>query len=373
MLDTINQVVSNQTVGLSEFGAELRKREITYETVKERIAQDKDLAAVLNSPAYTDEQKKAITNGITQQVMIELGYKPVETVLIATTEPGRDGYQVKGYYSLETGKAYVNDFYNNNNADLLKTAGAETQRAIDAQKGSNFDQSKEYRDARSAYSQNFGSNIASYADFALYFTGQGSLSTGSNSISTSPQTQNNNAEFAGLNKELGDNLIWSQLSKDRAVFSSPFGMRKLPGQPARLHYGTDITYKDANENKITNAIIFAAGDGEVVMSENRGASGNLIRIYHPDTGYTSEYLHASELLVKKGTIVKEGQPIMVEGGSGDKGLETYDKHLHFGIYTGAIYDKTKFVDPAPTNGDKPVNVGKYEKLEDTPYQQGLLK
>jgi len=206
LLDTINQVVSNQTVGLSEFGAELRKREITYETVKERIAQDKDLAAMLNSPAYTDEQKKAITNGITQQVMVELGYKPIENVLIATTEPGRDGYQIKGYFSLETGKAYINDFYNNSNADLLKTAGTETQRAIDAQEGSKFDQSKEYRDARSEYSQNFGSNIASYADFALYFTGQGSLSTANNSISTTAQTQNNNAEFKGLDKSKGDNL-----------------------------------------------------------------------------------------------------------------------------------------------------------------------
>lgn len=205
LLDTINQVVSNQTVGLSEFGAELRKREITYETVKERIAQDKDLAAVLNSPAYTDDQKDAIINGITKEVMVELGYKPIDTVLIATTEPGRDGYQVKGFFSLETGKAYMNDFYNNNNADLLKTAGAETQRAIDAQEGSKFDQSKEYRDARSAYSQNFGSNIASYADFALYFTGQGSLSTANNSISTSPQTQANNAEFKGLDKNKGDN------------------------------------------------------------------------------------------------------------------------------------------------------------------------
>jgi len=213
LLDTINQVVSNQTVGLSEFGAELRKREITYETVKERIAQDKDLAAMLNSPAYTDEQKKAITNGITQQVMVELGYKPIENVLIATTEPGRDGYQIKGYFSLETGKAYINDFYNNSNADLLKTAGTETQRAIDAQEGSKFDQSKEYRDARSEYSQNFGSNIASYADFALYFTGQGSLSTANNSISTTAQTQNNNAEFAGLDKNKGDNAIY--LYKDK--------------------------------------------------------------------------------------------------------------------------------------------------------------
>jgi len=214
LLDTINQVVSNQTVGLSEFGAELRKREITYETVKEKIAQDKDLAAVLNSPAYTDAQKDVILNGITQQVMIELGYKPIETVLIATTEPGRDGEQVKGFFSLETGKAYINDLYNANNTELLTTAGTEAQRAIDAQEGSKFDQSQEYRDARSAYSQNFGSNIASYADFALYFTGQGSLSTGSNSISTSPQTQANSAEFAGLDKELGDNSTYVQKLPD---------------------------------------------------------------------------------------------------------------------------------------------------------------
>jgi len=223
MLDTIKEIASNQTVGLSSFGEELRKREITYETVKEKIAQDKDLAAILNSPAYTDAQKDVILNGITQQVMIELGYKPVETVLIATTEPGRDGYQVKGYYSLETGKAYINDVYNNTNVDLLTTAGTEAQRAIDDQEGSKFDQSQEYRDARSAYSQNFGSNIASYADFALYFTGQGSISTANNSISTSSQTQNNSAEFAGLNKELGDNLTKVYIWKGVGTKASAFG------------------------------------------------------------------------------------------------------------------------------------------------------
>ncbi|WP_041959956.1 two-partner secretion domain-containing protein [Sulfurospirillum arsenophilum] len=263
MLDTINQVVGNQTVGLSEFGAELRKREITYETVKERIAQDKDLAAVLNSPAYTDDQKKAIINGITKEVMVELGYKPIETVLIATTEPGRDGYQVKGYFSLETGKAYINDFYNNTNADLLTTAGTEAQRAIDAQKGSNFDQSKEYRDARSEYSQNFGGNIKSYADFALYFTGQGSLSTGTNSISTPSQTQNNNAEFAGLNKELGDNSTYVQ---------------KLPDGKYKV---VQVNLKDNDKS------IYVVNDKGELVGEKIGESLFIDSFYYADEGGTS--------------------------------------------------------------------------------------
>lgn len=217
MVDIIQQIATNETVGITDFFHETEKHNTTYEAIKKRIAQDKDLSAVLNSPAYTDEQKNAILNEITQHVMVELGYKPIETLLIATTEPGRDGEQVKGYYSLETGRAYVNALYNTNNQALLLTAGTEAQRAMDAQNGSNFDQSQEYRDARSVYSENFGSSIVSYTDFALYFTGQGSVSTAPHLTSTPAQVTltpsvfnndiaNNTIEFVGLNKELGDNL-----------------------------------------------------------------------------------------------------------------------------------------------------------------------
>ncbi|MDD3325330.1 MAG: hypothetical protein PHN38_09460 [Sulfurospirillaceae bacterium] len=68
LLDTINQVVNNKTVGASDFFGELRKREITYETVKEKIVQDKDLATLLNSKAYTDEQKNVILNVLVHNI-----------------------------------------------------------------------------------------------------------------------------------------------------------------------------------------------------------------------------------------------------------------------------------------------------------------
>ncbi|HOI84246.1 MAG TPA: hypothetical protein PKW30_08030 [Campylobacterales bacterium] len=153
--------------------------------------------------------------------LFQLGYKPIETKLISTTEPGRDGVQVKGFFSTETGGSYVNDKYNNSNYELLKTSATEGQRAMDAQKGSTFNQNDEYRADRSAYSQNFGSNVANYTDFALYYTNQGSLSTSANSVSVpnqvtsmpsvfNNQVANNNIEFAGLDKSKGDNYTYQE-------------------------------------------------------------------------------------------------------------------------------------------------------------------
>ncbi|QOG12445.1 hypothetical protein [Arcobacter sp. FWKO B] len=214
--NTIGQIVTNATVGVKDFFNEVEKLNTTYETIKSKIAQDETLSKLLNSPTYTDEQKNAILNNLTQEVMIQLGYNPVTTKLIATTETGRDGEQVKGYYSLKTNSSFVNDLYNSNNYELITTSATEAQRAMDAQDGSTFNQSQEYRDDRAKYSQDFGTNVADYTNFALGYTGQGLLSTATNSLTNTNQvtstpsvfnskTANNNIEFAWLSKEEGDN------------------------------------------------------------------------------------------------------------------------------------------------------------------------
>jgi hypothetical protein len=216
--DTIKEIATNSTVGIGDFMDEVGKRNTTYDAIKQRIASDSELSKQLNSSTLNDAQKENIMNAITNEVLVQLGYKPVETKLIATTEPGRDGEQVKGFYSTETGNAYVNDIYNDNNYQLIQTGATEGQRAIDAQNGSKFDQSDEYRDDRSTYSQNFGTNVANYTDFALWQSDQGSLSTGYNPLSIPVQVTpypsiynndvaNNNIEFSGLDKMQGDNWI----------------------------------------------------------------------------------------------------------------------------------------------------------------------
>ena len=215
LIDTVKEIATNSTVGIGDFDTEVKKRNTTYEAIKQRLSTDSTLTAQLSSTAYTDEQKNVILNSITQEVMSQLGYQPTQTNLIATTEPGRDGEQVKGFYSTQTNSAYVNDLYNNTNYDLLQTSATESQRAMDAQNGSKFDQSQEYRDDRSAYSQNFGTNVANYTDFALGQTNQGSLSTEYNkpqdydpsSLNLSPTVSQNNDVFKGLDKTKGDNWI----------------------------------------------------------------------------------------------------------------------------------------------------------------------
>jgi murein DD-endopeptidase MepM/ murein hydrolase activator NlpD len=64
------------------------------------------------------------------------------------------------------------------------------------------------------------------------------------------------------------------------------------------------------------------------------------------------YFHASKTIVNKGDKVKEGQPVIVEGKTGGATGE----HLHFVIKKNG----TK-INP------RGINVGKYNKLKDTPY------
>ena len=138
----------------------------------------------------------------------ELGYKPVEIKFIATTEPGRDGKQIKGFYSTETNTMYINTLNSNTNYELLITSGIEAQRAIDAQEGSNFDQDDAYRAERSKYSEEFGSYIAGYTNFALFYTGQGSVSTTTNPTNLyNKSITANNTEFSQLDKTKGANSI----------------------------------------------------------------------------------------------------------------------------------------------------------------------
>lgn len=177
----------------------------------------------------------------------------------------------------------------------------------------------------------------------------------------------NNSEFASLNKANGDDLTWDELSKDYPRLTSKFGTRQLPNESkARLHAGIDVGYIDNNGQKIIDSTIYSAGDGIVTKSglDSKGG-GNRIQIYHSETGYSTQYMHGSQLLVKEGEIVKEGQPIMIEGGTGPNGAKVYTEHLHLGVFEGKTIksDKGNYIDPTT------VNVGKYNKLEDTPYQK----
>lgn len=72
--------------------------------------------------------------------MIASDFTPAEMKLMNTTAPGRDGKQVRGFYSTITKDGYINDLYALNNRDLQITAGVEAGRAMDDQRGWDFSQ-----------------------------------------------------------------------------------------------------------------------------------------------------------------------------------------------------------------------------------------
>ncbi|MEG2404208.1 MAG: M23 family metallopeptidase, partial [Oscillospiraceae bacterium] len=70
--------------------------------------------------------------------------------------------------------------------------------------------------------------------------------------------------------------------------------------------------------------IYAAADGEVLVSEFDETYGNTVIISHGN-GVTTQYSHASSLEVEKGDSVKAGALIAKVGSTGNSS----GNHLHF--------------------------------------------
>ncbi|TCK01325.1 UNVERIFIED_ORG: transglycosylase-like protein with SLT domain [Anoxybacillus amylolyticus] len=114
--------------------------------------------------------------------------------------------------------------------------------------------------------------------------------------------------------------------------SSKFGMRW-----GRLHAGVDVAVP-------VGTPIYAVADGQVVKAvgdqgHSKESWGNYIKIRHEGDNY-SLYGHLSEVLVKEGEQVKQGQLI---GYSGNSGRST-GPHLHFEFYLGGP-ETSRRVDP----------------------------
>lgn len=115
------------------------------------------------------------------------------------------------------------------------------------------------------------------------------------------------------------------------------------------HQAVDLVkYKNKSD------LVIAHSKGKVVFvqtgfknekgSTGNRSYGNCVKIEHRD-GYTTLYAHLSEVYVKKGQIVKQGQVIGKMGDSGN----AYGVHLHFELRKG-----DKRIDPTPyLNADLP--------------------
>ncbi len=118
-----------------------------------------------------------------------------------------------------------------------------------------------------------------------------------------------------------------------AHLGSAFGWRIDPftGRQA-LHTGLDFQAD-------TCTTIRSAAGGVVVAAETHPQYGNMVEVDHGNDLVT-RYGHASKLLVKKGDLVKRGQPVALVGSTG----RSTGPHLHFEVLVrGVPQDPQKFL------------------------------
>ena len=127
------------------------------------------------------------------------------------------------------------------------------------------------------------------------------------------------------------------------LITSPYGQREDPIDKGKtqIHHGIDIkTNKDnvlATEN---NGVVVGVdhrtttGGGKTVTVEYAREDGTKTRV---------QYMHLSEISVKKGDTVNAGQKL---GVSGNTGTRTTGEHLHLGVIHVSADNKLQWVNPA---------------------------
>lgn len=112
---------------------------------------------------------------------------------------------------------------------------------------------------------------------------------------------------------------------DAVKITSPFGYKRIYTNYSTTHHGVDLRAKIGTP-------VYAVSDGKVLWGEQKALylEGPTVVIDHGE-GIISKYLHLSEVLVKTGGEVKEGDLI---GYSGDQGADVNGAHLHFAIKVG---------------------------------------
>lgn len=108
--------------------------------------------------------------------------------------------------------------------------------------------------------------------------------------------------------------------------TSPFGMWRVynDGRRVSYHGGVDISGE-------VGASVVAAASGRVVLAEPLRVRGNAVILDH-GLGVYSGYYHLSEIVVREGERVSQGQLI---GRLGNTGLST-GAHLHWELRVGGV-------------------------------------
>ena len=119
--------------------------------------------------------------------------------------------------------------------------------------------------------------------------------------------------------------------------SGLFGAQRIyNGSPGSYHSGMDIA-------AAAGTIFVAPADGVVTLAaaDTFTLEGHLLMIDH-GMGLNSAFLHCSQLLVKEGDVVKQGQPIGKVGMTG----RSSGPHLHWGMKWNSARIDPKLLIPA---------------------------
>ena len=140
-------------------------------------------------------------------------------------------------------------------------------------------------------------------------------------------------------------LIWEKKQEEwidpvQGIITSSCGTRENPIlHKEEIHDGLDIAVAEGTD-------VVAVKSGTVTEVRTSATYGKVLK-YKTMDGYEIMYAHLSEVLVKKGEEIKQGQ---VVAKSGNTGLST-GPHLHYGIYKdGKLLDPMEYVTLNWTNG-----------------------
>lgn len=105
------------------------------------------------------------------------------------------------------------------------------------------------------------------------------------------------------------------------------------------HRGSDFPCPEGTD-------IYAAASGTVVVAEYHSSWGNYVKIEHVSGDVYTLYAHCSQLLVRSGQVVTQGQVVAKSGNTGN----STGPHLHFELYLGGSSSAENRVDAAPYIG-----------------------
>jgi murein DD-endopeptidase MepM/ murein hydrolase activator NlpD len=106
----------------------------------------------------------------------------------------------------------------------------------------------------------------------------------------------------------------------QAAASDSFGtQRKFNGKVASVHQGTDFAVP-------TGTPVTAINSGTVILARDLYFEGNCVMIDHGQ-GFTTLYMHLSEIQVREGDHIERGQMLGLSGGTG----RATGPHLHLAV------------------------------------------